>query len=336
MHDSEQEWQLRSAAERLQRLLSVRPPHAHAALWRESIISAGRTLHATARPFVLFRRGGEQRIAAVRASFEALAVLAEFRDAAAATELPDLCDELRSDSDPTIVAEVRLQDVLREVDGTTGRAAGRACGELLGLLELSTLEWRHLFAARQATRRLGEASGASVVLLEFAQVLSRSPHAAVAAYSRRFEGTARRLTLVGKIPEILGTLAGGEPFSLEQVQGSAVFVEFWATWCGPCRRELPTLKAIYDRYRPRGFEIVGISIDDELDRLARFLAENEICWPVLFDYDARAGAEHPLAVKYGINGVPTGLLIDRSGRVAATGIRATELVSRLPRILEPG
>jgi len=328
--------ELTDSAERLQRLLSARPPRLHAGLWRESVVSAARSLADVTRPLLRPSEGGEARTATARAAFEALAVLVELRDPTASEELAELCHRLRYHSDPDIAAEVRLWELVQAADERLdSRAAAHICGELLELLGRTPPEWRHLFAARRAARRLGDAAGADRVHLEFARVFLHSPHAAIAEHSNRFEGKARWLNLTGHIPQVRGPLVGGESFSVESLVGQAVFVEFWATWCGPCCRELPKLKSAYERYRPQGFEIVGISLDDDCDALLTFLDTHSIRWPVLFD-DApgTSGWENPLAIYYGIDGVPTGLLIGRDGRVAATGVRATELAARLPCLLD--
>ncbi len=328
--------ELTDSAERLQRLLAARPPRMHAELWRESVVSAAQSLADVTRPLLRPSEGGGSRTDTARAAFEALVVLVELRDPAASEELAKLCDRLRYDSAADVAAEVRLWELVQAADERLDhRAAARICGELLELLQRTPAEWRHLFAARRATRRLGDAAGTDRILHEFARVFLHSPHAAIAEHASRFEGRARWLSLTGRTPEVRGTLVAGGPFSVESLVGQVVFVEFWATWCGPCRRELPKLKGVYERYRPQGFEIVGVSLDDDCDTLTTFLDDQHIRWPVLFDHNpGTSGWESPLAVFYGIDGVPTGFLIGRDGRVAATGVRATELAAHLPQLLD--
>ena len=123
----------------------------------------------------------------------------------------------------------------------------------------------------------------------------------------------------------------GEELSLDAMKGKVVLVDFWATWCGPCIGELPHLKEAYERYRAQGFEIVGVSLDDD-DREA-FLAElqdREISWPQIYD---GKGWEAELARRYRVSGIPTMILLDRDGRVAEVNLRGDKLVDRIGELI---
>jgi peroxiredoxin len=114
-----------------------------------------------------------------------------------------------------------------------------------------------------------------------------------------------------KLPDFtLKTLTGDE-INLRQLEGQKiVVVNFWATWCGPCRREIPDFNEVYSRYRDRGVEILGVSVDESPETVVPdFMHDNPMTYPVL------AGSPE-LTFRYGVRGLPTTFIIDRSGRVA--------------------
>ena len=105
---------------------------------------------------------------------------------------------------------------------------------------------------------------------------------------------------------LLETLDGGR-LRLSDLQGKAVLVNFWATWCPPCRSETPHLVAAYDRYRQEGLEIVAVNLQEDGDTIASFVQEYGMQFPVAID---RSG---DVAGKYQVIGIPTSFFIDRSG-----------------------
>ena len=113
-------------------------------------------------------------------------------------------------------------------------------------------------------------------------------------------------------------------FETEVLQASLqapVLVDFWASWCGPCKEELPKLKKFYQQYHGQGLEVVGVSCDNEAEDLGRFLAQNrDMPWPQLFD--PTQPGWHALAAKYNVNSIPTMFLIDRKGVVRSVEARA--------------
>jgi peroxiredoxin len=136
---------------------------------------------------------------------------------------------------------------------------------------------------------------------------------------------------VGQAFKIEGTTLGGKPLDAGALKDKVVLVSFWATWCTPCVAELPELASLYGRFRERGFDVVGVSLDDDRAALEKFVESRSLPWPILCGASAEeSGLRHPLAVKYAVDSVPKFFLLDRQGRVAAIDPG----VGQLPELVE--
>ena len=96
------------------------------------------------------------------------------------------------------------------------------------------------------------------------------------------QGMYRRLTLLGKPMEISGTLLDGKPVDWESYRGKVVLVDFWATWCGPCRAEIPNVLEMYEAYHDKGFDVLGISLDATPEAAKKYVEENKLPWSSIF------------------------------------------------------
>jgi len=123
----------------------------------------------------------------------------------------------------------------------------------------------------------------------------------------------------------------GDDLSLERLKGKIVLLDFWATWCGPCRLEMPAVKEIWKKYRGDQFVIVGISLDQDRGALKRYLDSEGISWPQVYD---RAGFESSVARLYGVRGIPHTVLIDQDGVVRAVGLRGGTLSSKIGELIK--
>lgn len=123
---------------------------------------------------------------------------------------------------------------------------------------------------------------------------------------------------IGKPVDIQFTALDGRPVDLRKMKGKVTLVEFWSTSCGPCIAEMPTVKAAYEKLHERGFEVVGISLDDKESVLRRFIEEKKLPWPQHFD---GKGWENQFALRYGIFAIPTTWLIDKRGNLRSTEAR---------------
>ena len=118
--------------------------------------------------------------------------------------------------------------------------------------------------------------------------------------------------------EIVFEALDGRTVDLSKMKGKVVLIDFWATWCGPCVKEIPSIKKIYDKFQGRGFEVIGISLDRDRKKLETFVNENNIPWPQFFD---GKGGKNRLAKKYGIRGIPTLWLVDKQGNLVDMNAR---------------
>jgi thiol-disulfide isomerase/thioredoxin len=227
-----------------------------------------------------------------------------------------------------IVAEARTALSAGQLDAVPGLV--RRSAELLAADpdDAETAMLCLQFAGALEHAEGGEANAAEAYKL-FAPLFAKSGNAQIREMSESIAGTLRRLSLPGKPMEIAGSLLDGSAFDQKTLAGKVVLVDFWATWCGPCIAELPNILAQYEKYHAKGFEVVGISLDEDKEALQEFVAAKKLPWPILFEKSGGAGWRHPLATKYGISGIPQLILIGRDGNVITLNARGDALAKRL-------
>jgi thiol-disulfide isomerase/thioredoxin len=143
--------------------------------------------------------------------------------------------------------------------------------------------------------------------------------------------TARRLA-VGAEPipfEVVGIK--GEKLSPAEFKGKVLLLDFWATWCGPCKVEMPNVKRVYEKYNKAGFEIVGISLDRSRSDFDAYLDKYGISWPQFFDGKYW---QNDVAVQYGVRSIPATYLIDRKGKIRYKSLRGRQLEVAVQKLLK--
>ncbi len=113
----------------------------------------------------------------------------------------------------------------------------------------------------------------------------------------------------GVAPDFALKSASGENIRLSELRGQVVMINFWASWCGPCRQEMPHLEALYQRYEPLGFALLGVNVEKDRRKADKMLADLSLSFPVLFD------SRNEVSELYEVIAMPSTVIIDRSGKV---------------------
>jgi len=154
--------------------------------------------------------------------------------------------------------------------------------------------------------------------------------------ARQVEMAERRMALLGKPFPIEGALFNGESFDWNAYKDKVVLVDFWATWCGPCMQELPNIRKNYERFHEKGFEVVGVNLDEERRDVENFFATDKLPWVTVVSADPeKKGFDDPNAVRYGVSGIPFLVLVGKDGNVAALHVRGDALGEKLEELLGP-
>ncbi|HTY93879.1 MAG TPA: TlpA disulfide reductase family protein [Steroidobacteraceae bacterium] len=121
--------------------------------------------------------------------------------------------------------------------------------------------------------------------------------------------TAAHATGDGPAPVFSLPARGGSTVDLSQFKGQVVMINFWASWCGPCRQEMPLLESIYKKYKPLGFTLLSVNVEPDQKDAEGFLKQTPVSFPVLFD------AKSKVSGLYNVQGMPSTVFIDRKGNV---------------------
>ena len=119
--------------------------------------------------------------------------------------------------------------------------------------------------------------------------------------------TARAVS--GIAPDFALQSRDGETVSLAGLRGQVVMINFWATWCGPCREEMPHLEALHQRYSALGFTLLGVNVEEDSENAEAWLEEMPVSFPILFD------PENRVSVLYNVLAMPSTVLVDRQGNL---------------------
>jgi peroxiredoxin len=144
------------------------------------------------------------------------------------------------------------------------------------------------------------------------------------------EGANR--TTIGKIaPDFTQNDPNGNPIKLSSYRGRYLLLEFWASWCGPCRVENPGIVAVYSKYHPKGLEILGVSMDEKRDKWLEAIKKDNLGWTQVSDLKHWNNNVREL---YGVEGIPMNFLIDKEGKIIARDLTGGDLTKKLDELFK--
>jgi thiol-disulfide isomerase/thioredoxin len=234
-------------------------------------------------------------------------------------ELMTLVAQVRTDIQSGKRTEADLSGDLKQFDALLAKHKG----------EKTDIAAQTLFMKAQLySEVIGDTNKADAVMNQLKTDYAGTAFVTRIVNMEQVEATAKKakdaLAIGTQFPDFNVKDLAGKPLSVANYKGKIVLVDFWATWCGPCRMEMPNVQEAYQKYHDKGFEIVGVSLDSDGQKLGDFLKENKMPWPQYFDGQQW---ENKLAVKYGIDSIPMNFLLDGNGKIIGKSLRGDELIS---------
>lgn len=229
------------------------------------------------------------------------------------TEMKALVEKVRAKLSEDKKTEADLADELKEFDTILAKHKDEKTDEVAGVLYMKAMLYIQVFdntdKGIQIVEQLkkdfpetGPGKNADEMIKEIKQ--------------------QNALKTGNKFPDFEEKDLAGNPLSIAKFKGKVVLVDFWATWCGPCVAELPNVLKAYEAHHSAGFEIVGISLDKEEQKLKDFIKAKNMPWAQYFD---GKGWQSKLAGKYGVKSIPATYLLDGEGKIIGKNLRGEDL-----------
>ena len=276
-------------------------------------------------------------VIAVEAKVQVLHEMASLGNESSDALLVALVEKLKDDGRPQIASLVRflrMEQAMLDVDELPLAEVPAALDAIQKYLSGEKLQERHLRIASATVHginRLEDAEQKENYFQVFGKIFGGSTDKTLASYGRKIASSpsAGPADLVGKSLELEGETELGVALDWKSYRGKVVLIDFWATWCGPCLREMPHVRALHKRLEKQGFTVLAINLDRNQEDLDRFLKENDLPWTNLVAEGARKAA-----TRYGVRAIPTMIVVDQQGKVAAVSHRVADLTGTIEKLVK--
>jgi peroxiredoxin len=232
---------------------------------------------------------------------------------AASTELKELVGKINTKIQANKKSEDDLKDELKEFDTLLAKHKDEKTDDVAQILYMKAMLYDGV---------LHNDAKSAELLAQLKRDFPDSKQVKMATRQEEANKAQSNLVEGKKFPDFTEKDLAGKPLSVANYKGKVVLVDFWATWCPPCVGELPNVLKTYQKHHAEGFEIIGISLDDDEKKLLAFIKSKDVPWPQYFD---GKGWGNKLAQKYGIQSIPATFLLDGEGKIIAKDARGETL-----------
>jgi thiol-disulfide isomerase/thioredoxin len=303
---------------------------------------AADSIVAVAKERVAAAKTDDEAIQRARLSDQALSIIGKLGDFDTTPQSDELISAYRAGGRPVIVdavIQLRLANELRSWEEMSAPQHAAVVNRFVADVKKTGLTRGQAEMLVRVANMLGETEDGKLIakaIDEIVPLARESKDAELKRMAPIYEGIQRRLALPGKPIEVEGTLLGGEKINWESYRGKVVLVDFFASFCDPCRAEVPNVLANYRAYHDKGFDVVGVNLDTNSRLCKSYMDQTGFNFPTIIgDSPDAAGWDLPLARKYGITRIPRVILVDKDGNVVSTMARGERLGELLAQLLGP-
>jgi thiol-disulfide isomerase/thioredoxin len=309
---------------------------------KNNLQQAADSIVAVAKERVAAAKSDDEAIQRARLSDQALAIIGKLGEFDTTPQSDELLTSYRAGGHPVIVdavVQLRLANELRTWEETNDVQHAAVINRFVTDVKKTGLTRGQAEMLVRVANMLGDSDDAKHLAKAVDEVLPLARKSKDAELKRMvpiYEGIQRRLALPGKPLEVDGTLLSGSKINWESYRGKVVLVDFFASFCDPCRAEVPNVLENYRAYHDKGFDVVGVNLDTNARMCKLYMDQTGFNFPTIIgDAPNAAGWDLPLARKYGITRIPRVILVDKDGKGISTMARGERLGELLAQLLGP-